>query len=699
MGLLSGTLLLAGVVASRVDPTLEAELNFDDVNVLSDGFDLLGEEQAPVSKLFAKFTSRPAAISSGDSLFLQASTGKMLSLEGNAVIQGAALVASDHLRTVRQSFVIEKPGGGTISGGDEIYLKSEASGNYLTIVGDSMRASAVSVANAAKIRVEKRLASGEYDNIWACLAHLGGECAKPQYPTTAGKTCHQAAGTNGCCASTKPDQKDFVRGSTCACVQRCQSLFDVPLVSNDTIFFKMKTGDFFKVTGITTKTVDSAFPDIGSRFLVSKEGTTQARCCATDGTMNLLDLNKDGQNGLSATKDECETTCSGFVGCKYFETSTSATAARCVGFSECPHFCDVDADQPHAVYRILEAFPPTNIAVGKPTNQSSVDSDASSGRAVDGSTAQTFSAGSCSMTKLEWQPWWRVDLSVEQMVSNVTVYNRADCCGGRLSNFDIRVGNAATWAENPACGRTSVRQGASINVECGHKAGRYVYITIIGRADVLTLCEVEVFSSGTYISRNVSEGQGLTNVSVYHSNLQVPNVVLANISLAPLYFEDTFNAGFAEGVKVAVAMSSGMLLNSESVQVLGIIPVTNFSKGFVPLTKNDTDPLAGNPPPTVQVNVKVQSAIMGGAVLKVAESLQVKTDNGYLASKLQERIEMLGIKIMEYKPTWLTKLTVEDFSVATTNTANCTWDKRCEVLPAVPMPKITASDHFDELLL
>ena len=41
------------------------------------------------------------------------------------------------------------------------------------------------------------------------------------------------------------------------------------------------------------------------------------------------------------------------------------------------------------------------------------------------------------------QPWWRVDLGQDELVTEVYVVNRlgSDCaCGNRLDNFEIRVG-------------------------------------------------------------------------------------------------------------------------------------------------------------------------------------------------------------------------------------------------------------------
>ena len=85
-----------------------------------------------------------------------------------------------------------------------------------------------------------------------------------------------------------------------------------------------------------------------------------------------------------------------------------------------------------------------NLAYQKNTDQSSTNSDGdatgASGNAVDGNSNTNFKKGSCARTFSEKQPWWRVDLGNVELVNEVYVVNRGDCCGDRLNPFEIRVG-------------------------------------------------------------------------------------------------------------------------------------------------------------------------------------------------------------------------------------------------------------------
>jgi hypothetical protein len=75
----------------------------------------------------------------------------------------------------------------------------------------------------------------------------------------------------------------------------------------------------------------------------------------------------------------------------------------------------------------------SNVAVNKPAQHSSIfGPNALAAKAVDGNTDRQFSGGSCMCTNtitVDTNPWWTVDLGGTYDVSDVILYNRADCCG------------------------------------------------------------------------------------------------------------------------------------------------------------------------------------------------------------------------------------------------------------------------------
>ena len=102
----------------------------------------------------------------------------------------------------------------------------------------------------------------------------------------------------------------------------------------------------------------------------------------------------------------------------------------------------------HGNYHYFISFE-ENLAYGKQTYQYRGHyKDGSSSKAVDGNSNTHFQygkpEGSCTMTDgRQNQPWWRVDLGQDELVTEVYVVNRlgSDCgCGNKLDNFEIRVG-------------------------------------------------------------------------------------------------------------------------------------------------------------------------------------------------------------------------------------------------------------------
>ena len=86
-----------------------------------------------------------------------------------------------------------------------------------------------------------------------------------------------------------------------------------------------------------------------------------------------------------------------------------------------------------------------NLALNKLARQSSLYVAGNLQRlpnlAVDGNLDTNMGRGkSCTHTKKESNPWWFVDLGSPKSVGEVYIVNRGDCCGDRLSSFEIRVG-------------------------------------------------------------------------------------------------------------------------------------------------------------------------------------------------------------------------------------------------------------------
>ena len=82
------------------------------------------------------------------------------------------------------------------------------------------------------------------------------------------------------------------------------------------------------------------------------------------------------------------------------------------------------------MWTLKQAGTPTNVALNKPANQSSLFVYTAD-KAVDGDLDVNLSWGSCSHTDFVAgvRAWWQVDLGSSYKVTSVTITNRGDCDG------------------------------------------------------------------------------------------------------------------------------------------------------------------------------------------------------------------------------------------------------------------------------
>ena len=83
----------------------------------------------------------------------------------------------------------------------------------------------------------------------------------------------------------------------------------------------------------------------------------------------------------------------------------------------------------------------SNLALGKPTRQSSIYNNARPSRAVDGNRNSNFHASSCTHTQNAKGNWWQVDLEAVYEIRDVVITNRGDDAG-KLNQTQSRRVNA-----------------------------------------------------------------------------------------------------------------------------------------------------------------------------------------------------------------------------------------------------------------
>ncbi|XP_063055978.1 fucolectin-like [Engraulis encrasicolus] len=117
--------------------------------------------------------------------------------------------------------------------------------------------------------------------------------------------------------------------------------------------------------------------------------------------------------------------------------------------------------------------------------------------AIDGNRDSHFHHGSCSSTNTQTNPWWRVDLLKEYIITSVVITNRGDCCSERLDGAEIHIGSSLleNGNRNPLAGVISSIPAGRFQTFTltENNVGRYVNVLLPGEKRLLTLCEVEVY--------------------------------------------------------------------------------------------------------------------------------------------------------------------------------------------------------------
>ncbi|XP_070546312.1 uncharacterized protein [Ptychodera flava] len=159
----------------------------------------------------------------------------------------------------------------------------------------------------------------------------------------------------------------------------------------------------------------------------------------------------------------------------------------------------------------------SNIARGKRTEQSSSYWYTQSSDAVDGSSDSTFCHGSCTVTQVEYEPWFRVDLGKVREIYYVSLTTADDCIDSDpLLGAEVRVGSFIDFKKNRMCGVVGkdASRYPTVDIECIHGpvTGRYITVQIRCRETRLYLCELEAWTDDVDVELDVDvQGGHLCN--------------------------------------------------------------------------------------------------------------------------------------------------------------------------------------------
>lgn len=141
------------------------------------------------------------------------------------------------------------------------------------------------------------------------------------------------------------------------------------------------------------------------------------------------------------------------------------------------------------------------LAPGVSANQSTTALGGLAGRSIDGNTNGHWGSGSVTHSNNASGSWWKLDLGQERTISRIQLWNRQDCCTGRLSNYRISVSDASGWIV--ASQDFHVTSGQTYRKENWYLSspvvGRKVKVELLGANregnHILSLAEVQVFGN------------------------------------------------------------------------------------------------------------------------------------------------------------------------------------------------------------
>ncbi|MEM9465181.1 MAG: discoidin domain-containing protein [Actinomycetota bacterium] len=175
-----------------------------------------------------------------------------------------------------------------------------------------------------------------------------------------------------------------------------------------------------------------------------------------------------------------------------------------LNFAELDVFASADTDGDGiGDHRDTVASTGSIVSTGATASQSSdFTATNGAGQAVDGIRDGDNAVAPNAITQEDTEAWWEVDLGGVYAIDGLNLYNRTDCCGERLADFDVMIGDApfgamsladaraaATWTTTLAGAADELTQISVPDIE-----GQYVRIQL-SATDFLQLAEVDVLGT------------------------------------------------------------------------------------------------------------------------------------------------------------------------------------------------------------
>ncbi|YCM43133.1 discoidin domain-containing protein [Verrucomicrobiaceae bacterium 227] len=148
---------------------------------------------------------------------------------------------------------------------------------------------------------------------------------------------------------------------------------------------------------------------------------------------------------------------------------------------------------------------------GASASQSTNASGGVASRGIDNNRSGTWGNDSVTHTNnAALDGWFQVDLGSSRAITDINLYNRTDCCGGRLSNYSVIASNDPTFATTVYDSGNQGAAGASVGFSGLSTTAQYVRVrrdgTSGGAGEAISLAEVDILGTGQYSYPNLAIG-------------------------------------------------------------------------------------------------------------------------------------------------------------------------------------------------
>ena len=178
---------------------------------------------------------------------------------------------------------------------------------------------------------------------------------------------------------------------------------------------------------------------------------------------------------------------------------------REVGTEGCIDSIQTFLDAPSSCTEQSDCSTPLNLALGKPASQSSTYGNGVAGIAVDGILVGDSPWGDATIqhTNTEVSPWWQVNLKAPARLDSLRLFNRIDCCQGRLKNFYVFASRDSLDGSRTLSDLLSDstiasffypgKPGMEATVDLHQVRGQYVMVKLGEEEETLHTSEIEVY--------------------------------------------------------------------------------------------------------------------------------------------------------------------------------------------------------------